>query len=203
VASMGTNGLYLTVFGQGENRLVRINKAGGELSPITSVDTTFTSVQTSANGVHELWRVTGVGSASPAYTVELIDESNGAVLLTRPGGYPISVVDSSVRNFNNSESRTQFIYATNYTSTRAFNGATLEVYDTASKSPRVIGALPGSSDYGSDFGFATAIGGPGSLGLAFAARSVDGNVEQTRAKVYSYDLNTANSLKATSVVVVK
>lgn len=203
VASMGSNLLYLTVFGEAENRLVRVNKTGSELPATTSATTTFTSVQTGAKGVHQVWRVTGVGSTTAAYTIELIDESSNAVLLTKAGGFPISVAEANVKNFNQSESRSRFIYASNYSAARAFNSATLEVYDTDSKTARVLGALPGSSDFGSDFGFASAIAGPSSFGLAFAARSVDGNVEQTRSKVYSYDLDTAGSLKATSIVVVK
>ena len=121
-------------------------------------------------------------------------------LLSRSGGYPINVADAATENFNGSESRTRFIYASGFTATTAFNGATLETYDAASATSRVLGALPGSADFGSDFGVTSAIGGPGGIGAAFAARSSGGSIQQTGAKVYSFDLATTNSLKATTTV---
>ena len=201
LASLGSNVIYLTVLRQGENRLVRVNKTGGTPTETTTPTTTFTSVQTSASGVHQLWRVTNVGSAAAAYTVEFINESSSTPLATRSGGYPINVAEAGTENFNASESRTRFIYASGFTAARAFNGATLEAYDTASGTSRVLGALPSSADFGNDFGVATAIGGPSGVGAAFAARSSGGSIQQTGAKVYSFDLGTDNSLKATSKVV--
>lgn len=198
LASLGSNVIYLTVLRQADNRLVRLNKTGGTPTETVTPASTFTSVQTSSSGVHQLWRVTNVGSAAATYTVEFINESSSTPLLTRTGGYPINVADAGTENFNSSESRTRYILATGFTAASAFNGATLETYDAASATSRVLGALPGSTDFGSDFGVASAIGGPSGVGAAFAARSSGGSIQQTGAKVYSFDLATANSLKATS-----
>lgn len=198
LASLGSNVIYLTVLRQAENLLVRVNKTGGTPTETATPTSTFTSVQTSSSGVHQLWRVTNVGSAAAAYTLEFINESSSTPLLTRTGGYPINVADAGTLDFNTSESRTRFIYASGFTASRAFNGATLETYDAASATSRVLGALPTSTDFGSDFGVAAAIGGPSGVGAAFAARSSGGSIQQTGAKVYSFDLGTANSLKATT-----
>ena len=200
LASLGSNVIYLTVLRQADNILVRVNKDGGTPTETVTETTTFTSVQTSSSGVHQLWRVTNVGSAAAAYTIEFINESSSTPLLSRSGGYPINVADAATENFNGSESRTRFIYASGFTATTAFNGATLETYDAASATSRVLGALPGSADFGSDFGVTSAIGGPGGIGAAFAARSSGGSIQQTGAKVYSFDLATTNSLKATTTV---
>lgn len=198
LSSMGNDVLYLTVFRQADNRLVRINKAGGNPAETVVAATTFLSVQTSASGMHLLWRVTNVRTPSATYTIEFINESSSTPLLTRTGGYPINVADAGTENFNSSESRTRFIFASGFTAASAFNGATLETYDAASATSRVLGALPASTDFGSDFGVAAAIGGPSGVGAAFAARSSGGSIQQTGAKVYSFDLGTANSLKATT-----
>lgn len=200
LASLGSNVIYLTVQRPADNLLVRVNKDGGTPTETVTAATTFTSVQTSSSGVHELWRVTNVGSAAAAYTIEFINESSSTPLLTRSGGFPINVADAETENFNSSESRTRFIYASGFTATTTFNGATLETYDAASATSGVLGALPGSADFGIDLGFAFAIGGPSGIGGAFAARSHEGSILQTDAKVYSFDLATTNSLKATTTV---
>lgn len=197
LSSMGRDVLYLTVFGQADNRLIRLNKAGGLPSETVSPLTTFTSVQTSANGVHQLWRVTGVGSASTSYAVDIVNESN-ATLYTSAGGFPMSVAEASSLNFNASESRTTFVFAGGYAD-RAFGDATLVAYDTSTLTANVMGTLPGTADFGADFVYASTIGGPTSFGMGFAARSSNGSAQETGAKVFSYDHATPNSLKVATI----
>lgn len=200
LSSMGSTVLYLTVFDQTDNRLARIDKSSGAIADTGVGLTVFPSVQTSANGIHLLWRVTDFGTSAASYAIDFINES-GTSLLSRTGGFPISVADAASENFNASESRSRFVYANGYTAGSAFNGATLETYDSATGTARELGALPGSAAFGSDFGFANAIGGPTGVGAAFAARSVGGVVQSDGARVYSFDLGSPNSLTATTVTV--
>ena len=152
---------------------------------------------TSANAVHQRWRVTGVGTANPSYTIEFVNESD-TVLSTVSSGFPITMAEADRRNFNASESRTRFVVAGNYTS-RNFGDASLIGYDTGTQTSVTVGTLPGTSVFGNDSVFASAIAGPGSAGLGFAARSVNGILSDTGAKVFSYDLGVANSLKLTTL----
>lgn len=198
LASMGRSVVYLTVFTATDNRLVRIAKLGGTPVQSSFPTTTFLSVQASASGVNEVWRVTGVGSATASYAVDMVDES-GATLYSAPGGFPMSAVEATSRDFNTSESRTGFLFASGY-GPRGFGDASLVSYDTAARTALTLGTLPGSALYGTDFVYASAIAGPGSQGLAFAARSVNGSVQDTGARVYSFNLNGANSLAATTTV---
>lgn len=196
VASMGNNVLYLTVFTPADNRLLRIGKAGGARFETTFPITTKPSVQTGANGRHQLWQVTGVGSASVSHAIDIVDE-NGAILYSATGGFPMSVAEAGTQNFNASESRTRFIFAQGF-GARAFGDASLVSYDTLTGSATVLGTLPGSADYGSDFVFASAVGGPGSFGVGFATRSSGGNYVEQSAKVFSYDLGSAASIRNTT-----
>jgi hypothetical protein len=199
VAGMGRDMLYLTVFGQTNNQLVRVPKGGGTAVVTNSPTTTLTTVSTSAGNVHQRWRVTGVGSASVTYAIDFIDEAD-AVLASVPGGFPLDVAQAGGRNFNASESRTQFLVAGNY-GNRAFGDASLIAYDSAASRSTTLGTLPGTADFGNDTVFAGANGGPGAVGLGFAARSSGGVVQETGAKVFSFDMGVANSLKLTTSVV--
>lgn len=201
LASMGQGFLYLTVFDQADNRLTRVDKASGSSADASFGLNVFPSVQTSANGVHLLWRVTDFNTSAATYAIDFINETGSASLLSSAGGYPLGMADAGTEDYDTSESRGRFIYASGYSAAGRFNGATLETYDSATATHRVLGALPGTADFGSDVGYASAIGGPTPFGLAFAARSVSGNVQSAGARVYSYDLGAANSLKATTVVV--
>ncbi len=202
LASMGSSVLYLTVFDQADNRLTRIDKTSGSAADASFGLNVFPSVQTSANGIHLLWRVTDFATSAATYAIDFINETSSTSLLNRPGGNPtVGVVEASTVSFNTSESRSRFIYASGYSAASGFNGAMLETYDSATGINRVLGALPSSADFGSDAGYASAIGGPTSLGLAFAARLVAGTVQAAGTRVYSYDLGVANSLAATTVTV--
>jgi hypothetical protein len=192
---MGSNVLYLTLFTANDNRLVRLSKATGAAVEKTYAIDVKPTVQTSANGRHQLWLVTGIGSPSVSYAIDIIDE-NGTTLYTAAGGFPMSVAEASTENFNASESRTRFLFAQGF-GARAFGDASLVSYDTLSGTANVLGALPGTADYGNDFVFASAVGGPGNFGVGFATRSSNGSYVDQGAKVFSYDLGTAGSMKTT------
>lgn len=192
VASMGTHVLYLTVFQSGNNLLVRLPKSGDASAISTSsfpIDTKPT-VQTSAAGRHLLWLVTGVGSASVNYRIDIVDEA-GALLQQWPAGaFPLSMADAGAENLDLSENRSRFLIAQGF-GTRAFSNASLLSYDAATAELRTLGSFPA---YGTDFVFASAAGGPGSFGVGFATRSSAGTYVEQDAQVFSYDLNAANSL---------
>ncbi len=201
-ASMGSNRLYLTVADAVNNQRVRVIKSTGVTASDLVPADTFISVQTGSNGIHEMWVVTGVSTLTPGYTILMLDEAtNDSILYSATGGFPVAVADADSVNFNSSESRSRFVFASSVTPATQFNGATLETFDTASGVARVLGQLPGAADFGTDFGFASAIVGPSTYGAAFAARSVSGVLQATGSKVYSYDLGTANSLTAKTRVV--
>ena len=201
LASMGSGVLYLTLFDQTDHLLARIDKVTGNVASASFGLNVFPSIQTSASGLHLLWRVTDYGTSTPTYTIDIIDESGSASLLNRAGGYPLGLAEASSVSFDSSESRTRFIFASGYSASGGSNGATLETYDAATGTSRVLGALPGPADFGSDAGYASANGGPTSLGLAYAARTVAATVQATGSRVYTYDLGVANSLTVTTTTV--
>jgi hypothetical protein len=201
-ASMGSNRLYLTVADTINNQRVRVVKSTGVTTSDLVPADTFVSVQTGSNGIHEMWVVTGVSTLTPGYTVLMLDEAtNDSILYSATGGFPVAMADADRVDFNSSESRSRFVFASSVTPATQFNGATLETFDTGSSVARVLGLLPGAADFGTDFGFASAIAGPSTYGAAFAARSVGGVLQASGSKVYSYDLGTANSLIAKTRVV--
>ena len=197
LGSMGRNVLYLTVFTSTDNRLVRIDKFTGAQSEEKTVITTSTTVQTGANGVHQLWKVTGIGGPAPTYRIDIADE-NGAILTSFAGGFPLAVADAASVNFNASESRSRFIFASDY-GPRAYGDASLMAYDTDSRSSTLLGRLPGTAEYGSDFVYASAIGGPMNSGVGYAARSRNGSVVESGSKVFSFELGIQNSLSYTTI----
>ena len=196
VASMGSTLLYVTVLGNDGNTLVAVSKAiGVGANALESTPTsTLTSVQTSASGVHELWRIVNIGTAALNYQIEFIDETGLRLYTTSAGGYPIAEADAQVVRFDTSESRNRFVFASGYGS-RAFGDAMLMGFDASSHQPLTYGALPGSATFGTDTVFADAVGGPTSAMAGFAARSVDGSIQSTGAQVFSFDFATADSLK--------
>ena len=196
VASMGRNMLYLTVFGASDNKLIRIAKSNGAQTPTSTVTTTLVTVQTGADGVHQRWRVTGVGS-TPSYTIDMVDETDTS-LFSIAGGFPLDMAAAGTRSFNGSESRSRFLVAGNYGS-RAFGDASLIGYDGATRTATTLGTLPGTTTFGSSPVYASASAGPSAFGLGFAARSNAGTVEETGAKVFSFDFGTANSLSFTTL----
>lgn len=194
VASLGVNVLYLTVFQSTNNLLVRVPKTGGVRFESPYPIDTKPTVQTSAAGRHLKWEVSGIGSANVNYRVDMIDE-NGTPLQQWPtGAFPISMADASAENFGVSENRTRFLIAQGF-DVHAFSNASLISYDAATGATRTLGTLP---TYGNDVVFATASSGPGSFGAGFATRSSGGAYMEQDARVFSYDLGTADSLRTAS-----
>ncbi len=200
VASMGTTLMYATVLGASDNRLLAISKSTGV--PVSTLETTpqstLTTVQTSASGVHELWRVVNIDTAALNYAIQFIDETGTLLYSTSSGGYPMAAPDAGVQRFDTSESRTRFVFANGYGS-RAFGDATLMGYDASTKKTSTYGTLPGSATFGVDTVDANAIGGPGGLMAGFAAKTADGVIDSSGTQVFSFDFGTANSLKFTTL----
>ena len=196
VASMGTTLMYVTALGQDANSLVAVSKSIGAQSQLleSTPASTLTTVQTSASGVHELWRIVNIGTAALNYQLEFIDETGLRLYTTAAGGYPITAPDAQVQRFDTSESRNRFVFASGYGS-RAFGDAALMGFDATSHQVTTFGTLPGDASFGTDTVYANAIGGPGSAMAGFAARSVDGSIQVTGSEVFSFDFGTAGSLK--------
>lgn len=196
VASMGNTLMYLTVLGTQGNALVSVSKSTGV--PAQSLESTptstLTTVQTSAAGIHELWRIVNIGTAALNYQIEFIDETGARVYTTNAGGYPIAEADAQVQRFDTSESRTRFVFASSY-GARAFGDAALMGFDATSRQALTFGTLPGSAAFGTDTVYAGAIGGPTNAMAGYAARSVSGDILPAGAQVFSFDFTAANSLQ--------
>ena len=199
VASMGSTLMYVSTLSDGGNALVAVSKSTGV--PARTLESTppstLTTVQTSASGVHELWRIVNIGTAALNYQIEFIDETGLRVYTTNAGGYPLTEPDAQVQRFDTSESRTRFVFASGY-GARAFGDASLMGFDAASKQAIAFGTLPGSASFGTDTVYAGVVGGPTSAMAGFAARSVAGSIEANGAQVFSFDFATANSLQFTT-----
>jgi len=198
LASMGGTVLYLTVFGTSNNQLLSLNKAAaGSPLVLESLGTTgLASVTTSNAGVHQLWRVTGIGTGSIGYGVEFIDEAFNKLYTSPAGGFPLAVIEASTIDFNASESRSRFLFATGYDN-RAFSGAALVGYDALSRSSTAIGTLPGNAAFGSDIAYANVVTGPSLVAAGAASRSVGGEVQAAGTRVFSFNADTAGSLQFT------
>ena len=196
VASMGTTLMYVSTLSDGGNALVSVSKSTG--APSQSLESTSTStlttVQTSASGVHELWRIVNIGTAALNYEIEFIDETGLRLYTTNAGGYPLDEPDAQVQRFDTSESRTRFVFASGY-GARAFGDASLMGFDATARQVITFGALPGNTTFGTDTVYAGTIGGPTNAMAGFAARSVAGSIVPTGAQVFSFDFATANSLQ--------
>ena len=195
VASMGSTLLYLTTLDTGGNTLVAVSKSIGVPAQVleTTPASTLTTVQTSASGVHELWRIVNIDTAAANYEIDFIDESGARLYTTSAGGYSMTVADATVQRFDTSESRTRFVFASGYGS-RAFGDAALMGYDAATKQLTTFGTLPGNARFGTSTVYANPIGGPGSAMAGFAAETVGGVIQATGSQVFSFDFGSANSL---------
>ena len=196
VASMGTTLLYVSTLAADGNTLVSVSKSIGVPAQTleSTPPSTLTTVQTSASGVHELWRIVNIATAAPNYQIEFIDESGLRLYTTSVGGFSITEPDAQVQRFDTSESRNRFVFASGYGS-RAFGDATLMGYDASSRQVTTFGTLPGNTTFGTDTVYANAIGGPGSTMAGFTARTVDGIIQAAGSQVFSFDFGTANSLQ--------
>ncbi len=198
--SMGTNLLYLTVFGPANNQLLALTKsAPASTLVLESLGTSdFISLSTSNSGVHQLWRIAGVDTGTATYTVEFVDEVFNKLYVSPAGGWPLGPIEATTIDLNASENRSRFVFATGFSNQREFNGAALVGYDAAGRTAIAIGTLPGASDFGSSSVFANVVTGPTSSAAGFAARADSGVVQDAGARVFSFDAVTAGSLKLTT-----
>ena len=203
LASMGTDVLYATVLGSTEVQLLRMLKAvplPPNVPPTTVASgdssSTFFSMLTSASGVHQLWRISALGTASPVYTVQMVNET-GSVLYTGNGGFSLGLADPARLDFARSESRSRFLFAEGY-GARFFGDATLVAYDSVTRSATRVGQLPGSAEFGADLVFANTVAGPTAPAAGFAARSVNAVVQASGTRVFTFDPAVANSLRFTT-----
>lgn len=196
-AAIGSGRLYATVLGAQNNRLLGFSKQGAA-APTVLEETalnTYAVVLTGNASVHQLFRVTNIGTATPAYAIEFIDETGARLYRTSVGGYPVATAEPTAVDYDKSENRSRFLFVTGYGS-RAFGDTALLSYDTAARSALTLGTLPGLADYGQSIVYANVTAGPGSFGGVFVARSTGNQVETSGAKVYSVDSQAAGSLKA-------
>jgi hypothetical protein len=217
LSSMGNSWLYLTVADQecsGDSTctyLISVNKADVGRS-IANADfigapNTLIRMEAGANGIDLLSFEPVVESGPSVTTLAFFNDADQSPLPSPlgeiPSGKSMGLAAASTLNFNSSESRTRFVYATGYTVAKQFNSATLNALETsgASYSPIVLGALPGAADYGSDPSLASVIAGPSAYGSAYVARVSGGSLQSSGSKVYSFDAGTANSLTLKTKVV--
>ena len=200
LASMGTDVLYATVLGASNVELRRFLKAvPGAVTLLSSGPSTssFLSVITGAAGVHQQWRVSGLGTAAPSYVIEMVDEQGSVLFSSAAGGFSLGPAQASRVNFNSSESRNRFLFVEGY-GERFFGDAALLAYDTTTRAATRVGRLPGSAEFGADFVFANIVAGPTALAGGFASRSIGGVVQASGTRVFSFEPGTANSLKTTT-----
>lgn len=198
-AAAGDNLIYLTLVSAVGNQLLAVSKQTmATPQMLESQSTSDLSLVTAGSaGVHQLWRVRGLATASPRYEIEMIDESFTKVHVAGIGAFPLAVVEASEHDFTRHESRSTFLYATGF-DTRAFGDATLWAYDASARIATSIGVLPGASLFGADSVFAGAASGPSRFGGGFAARSAGGVVQSSDARVFGFDTTRANSLMLTT-----
>lgn len=192
--AMGSNVLYATLQEFGGNRLIRLAKTSGGAPTTLEFDapTTLATVLTSKLGVHQLWRVSGLGTANPNFQIEMKDEGLGGFYATS-GGVPLAVLEPSSVDFNNSENRTRFAFVTGY-GARAFADAPMVVYDSATLAATTVGVLPGASDFGTDQVLASFVSGSSDFFAGSATRISGGVAQGGSAKVFSGMAGSAGSL---------
>lgn len=200
LASMGTDVLYTTVLGTNNIELRRLLKAvpGADTLLFSGASTSsFLSVITSASGVHQQWRVNGLGSATPGYLIEMVDEQGNVLFTSAAGGFSLGPAQAGRENFNSSESRNRFLFVEGY-GERFFGDAALVAYDSSTRAATRVGRLPGSAEFGVDFVFASIVAGPTATAAGFASRTINGVVQASGTRVFSFEPGTANSLKTTT-----
>ena len=200
LASMGSEVLYATLLVGSNIETRRLLKAVPNASTVLDSGpqtTSFSTVLTSANGVHLFYRITGLGTAASSYGIQMIDETGTALYSSSAGGFSLNLMEAASLDFNSSESRSRFIFAEGF-GARGFGDATLVAYDALGRNATRVGALPGSAEFGQDYVFANVIGGPTPLGAGFASRSINGVVQASGTRVFTFDASAANSLRTTT-----
>ena len=200
LASMGTEVLYITTVGRASVEVRRLLKAvpgANTLIDSGAVASYFATVLTGEAGVHLQWRITGLNTASPSYAIQMVGETGSVLYTSAAGGFSLGPAEAARTNFNSSESRSRFNFVEGY-GARFFGDATLVSYDSAARSATRVGLLPGNAEFGIDFVFANVVAGPTAAGAGFASRSINGVVQASGTRVFSFDPASANSLRFTS-----
>ncbi len=195
-ATMGTNKLYASILGASSNSLIALDKydPAGHATLETSASSVATMVLTSRNGIHLLWRVSNPDSASPRYVIEMIDE-HGNILSSDDAAYLMLPQAASVLDFNTSENKSRFLFATGFTKAKGYADASLVAYDTATQTRTTLGTLPGPSDFGSDPVFVGLINTTTNQMLGYTARIVAGELQARDSKYISFDVTRQGSLR--------
>lgn len=200
LGTAGTDVVYATLITSTSVELRRFLKAvPGQVSVLDSgpVASSFFSMLTSASGAHLRWRVTNLNTSTPAYAILLEDEAGTTLYTAGAGAFQIGLAEATRVSFNNSESRTRFLFVEGY-GARYFGDATLVTYDAAARAAIRVGALPGNAAFGSDFVFANVTVGPVAPGAGFASRSIGGVLQAAGARIFTFDPASANSLRFTT-----
>ncbi len=201
LASMGTEVLYATILVGSNVETRRLLKAVPNQSTLLDSGpqaSSFSTVLTSASGVHLFWRITGLGTAAPSYAIQMVNETSTVPLYSSSaGGFSLGLLEAGSLDFNSSESRSRFVFAEGY-GARFFGDATLVSYDASSRMAIRVGVLPGTAEFGQDYVFANVGGGPASPGAGFASRSINGVVQASGTRVFTFDATAANSLRTTT-----
>ncbi len=204
--SMGSNLIYATAQPVGVDQphsLFRINKAGGP-SPRTVYPAGIRpSVRTGSAGVHLLELSDGT-SIDPTKQflrtrLQFIDENNNT-LYTVDQAYPLSSVDADALSFGRSNNTRRFVFA--LSTEQSYADGMLTAYDTTTRSATELGRLPGAADFGAGSDITAAVTAvPSRSGVGFAARfSPQGGISEAGSKVFSFDLDTPNSLRYVTIV---
>ena len=200
LASMGAEVLYATILVANNVETRSLLKAVPNASTLLDSGpqaSSFSTVLTSSGGVHLFWRITGLGTSTPSYGIQMVNETGTTLYSSSAGGFSLGLMEASSINFNSSESRSRFIFAEGY-GARFFGDATLVAYDSVSRNAVRVGALPGTAEFGADYVFANVVSGPTSPGAGFASRSINGVVQASGTRVFTFDPTAANSLRITS-----
>ena len=200
LASMGTDVLYATVLGTATVETRRFQKAVPNVSTVLDsgpLGASFSTVLTGASGVHLQWRISGLDTPSPVYGVQMVNEAGTALYTSAAGGFSLGLAEASRLNLNQSENRTRFLFVEGY-GARFFGDATLVAYDSAARSATRVGQLPGTAEFGADYVFSNVVAGPTAPAAGFASRSINGVVQASGARVFTFDLATAGSLRFSS-----
>ncbi|MFM9917512.1 MAG: hypothetical protein ACKVOX_17045 [Rhizobacter sp.] len=204
-ATMGVGVLYLALNDPGpdvvgdNSRLIRVNKATGALKTTAYSPNTQAFVRTTSTGIHQLGLYeVGYFPASHvlATTLQYIDE-NDTSLYSAINAFSVQDVEASAVDFNNSVNLTRFVFS-GAAVTGYFSDAPLFSYDSTTRTLNMLGTLPSAAAaLDKDLWF-NASAGPTRIGLGFTVLRDGNSRPEASARVFSFDLDTPNSLKYTT-----
>lgn len=199
-AAMGQGQLYLTVQQPAGNKLYAVAKT----SPHAMVQLEATAsdrmsvVLASAGQVHLFLRVGGSGTGTTT-SIDMVDEA-GVVRATAASALPLALVEPASIDFSRSENRTRFLYAAGM-GAQGYGDASLQAYDAGvGGSSLALGRLPGTSTLGGSAVFAHTSAALGSTVAGQVASSANGSFLASGSRVFSFKVDTPNSLVFTNRV---